>query len=105
MKKGLPRRRSNRVTSTSRGRTRVTSVDTLSMKRLDVASAIVPSVIYLPTSTIRTICMGDAQEKQKYYNTEFRKQNTQRHHLENCPIICPHCHAYMWKDELPAGES
>jgi hypothetical protein len=46
-----------------------------------------------------------AEEKPKYYNSEFRRDDTQRHDLGDCTVMCPYCHAYMWKDELPAQGS
>src|SRR5271169_4582002 len=58
-----------------------------------------------PSSTTRATRAAAAQAKPKYYNSEFRKRNTQQHHLGDCTVMCPHCHAYLWKDELPAGGS
>ena len=48
------------------------------MKRPDVASAIAPSIT---SSTIRATSAPAARQKPKYYNSEFRKRDTQRHHL------------------------
>jgi hypothetical protein len=111
MKKGLPRgevmtpsthvtRRSNRVTS--RGRTRATSVDNShETPRRRLRNRTVRN----PSSTTRATSAPAAAEKPKYYNSEFRKRDTQQHHLGPRTIICPYCHAYMWKDELPTGGS
>ena len=94
-------RRSNRATS--RGRPRATSID--SSPQGTPRRPLRNRSVRNPSSIPRPIPTRAAEQKPKYYNSEFRKRDTQRHHLGDRTIMCPHCHAYMWKDELPAGGS
>jgi hypothetical protein len=106
---GSPTRRNDDPsTRATRGSNRVTSRDRTS---IDSAPKETPRrrlrnrTVRNPSSTTKATPAAAAQEKPKYFNSEFRKRDTQQHHLGDCTVICPHCHAYMWKYELPAGES
>ena len=94
-------RRSNRVAS--RGRPRATSID--SSLHETPRRLLRNRSIRNPSFSPGRIPRRPAGEKPKFYNSEFRKCDTQRHHLGDRTIICPHCQAYMWKDELSWGGS
>src|SRR6266516_391666 len=97
-------RRSNRVIS--RGRTRAGIDNSPDSSPHETPRRRLRSrAVRNPSSTTRATRPAAAQQKPKYYNSEFRKRITQPHHLGRRTTLCPHCQAYMWKDELPAGGS
>jgi hypothetical protein len=84
-------RRSDPVTS--RGQTRATSLD--NSPNETPRRRLRNRTVRNPSSTTRATS-APAAGKPKYYNSEFQRGDTQRHHLGPRTVMCPYCHAYIY---------